>query len=108
MLSVLLGFTSLALAYAASPPTVTVRNGTIQGLHSNEWSQDHFLGIPYAQPPVGALRFRWPKPIDTPYNGTLDATRYGYSCYQYSGGFNLSEDCLTLNGVASSTVVVRV
>lgn len=63
------------------------------------WSQDFFLGIPYAQPPLGNLRFRSPQPINISYDGVLDASRYGYSCNQYGSNFNLSEDCLTLNVV---------
>lgn len=83
---------------ALSGPIVTVKNGSIEGLHSTEWNQDFFLGIPYAQPPLGDLRFKWPQSIKTTWNSTLDATNYGYSCYQYATTFNLSEDCLTLNG----------
>ena len=89
---------TVSIALAASSPTATVKNGTLQGHYSSEWDQDFFLGIPYAQPPIGDLRFRWPQPLDTSYNGTRDATQYGYSCYQYGSTFNLSEDCLTLNG----------
>lgn len=86
---------------STSSPIVTVQNGTIKGLHSEEWNQDLFLGIPYAQPPVGDLRFRWPRSINTTWNSPLDATRYGYSCYQYNSNFNMSEDCLTVNGTHS-------
>ena len=98
MLSSLTFLSSIAVALAASSPTVTVKNGTLQGSYSPSWDQDFFLGIPYAQPPVGQLRFRWPQSINTSFNGTRDATHYGYSCYQYASSFNLSEDCLTLNG----------
>lgn len=77
---------------------MTVKNGTLQGRHSSEWNQDFFLGIPFAQPPLGQLRFKWPQPINETWSGTRDATQYGYSCYQYNSNFNLSEDCLTLNG----------
>ncbi len=83
-------------------PTATVKNGTLCGVHSSTWNQDFFLGIPFAQPPVGNLRFRWPQPLNTSYNGVLDATKYGYSCYQYNSNYNLSEDCLTLNGKKGS------
>lgn len=83
---------------SASSPTVTIKNGTVQGRHSPEWKQDFFLGIPYAQPPVGDLRFRWPQSINTSFPGVFDASHYGYSCYQYGSNFNLSEDCLTING----------
>ncbi|KAI6819547.1 carboxylesterase [Hortaea werneckii] len=87
---------------ASTPPTVTVKNGTLQGRHNEQWDQDFFLGIPYAQPPLGDLRFRWPQSIEEKWNGTRDAMEYGYSCYQYKSNFNLSEDCLTLNVVRPS------
>lgn len=89
---------SVCLTFAASSPTATVKNGTLEGLYSSTWDQDFFLGIPYAQPPIGQLRFRWPQSLNTTYDGVRDATEYGYSCYQYASTFNLSEDCLTLNG----------
>lgn len=79
--------------------TVTIRNGTLAGKYLPTFDQDAFLGIPFAQPPVGPLRFRWPQSINSTFNGTYDATKYGYSCYQYGTNFNLSEDCLTLNVV---------
>ncbi|RLT94784.1 carboxylesterase/lipase family protein [Ketobacter sp.] len=59
-----------------------------------------FLGIPYAQPPVGELRFQPPKPAAR-WHGDLDATAFGPSCMQNPGALSasgeLSEDCLTLN-----------
>lgn len=91
---------SLPLARGAATPTANVKNGTYAGKYVAEWEQDQFLGIPFAQPPVGALRFARPKSIVSAFNGTKLATEYGYSCYQYSNPtFNLSEDCLTLNGI---------
>jgi hypothetical protein len=82
-----------------SSPSVTLRNGTYVGKYVPEWEQDHFLGIPYAIPPVGQLRFARPRSLDSSFTGTRNATEYGYSCYQYSNpAFSLSEDCLTLNG----------
>ena len=86
----------------ASSPVVTIKNVTVQGRHSPEWNQDFFLCIPYAQAPLGDLRFRWPQSINTSFEGVLDASHYGYSCYQYGSNFNLSEDCLTINGITSS------
>ena len=35
-----------------------------------------FLGVPYAQPPVGDLRFQAPKPVEL-WSGVKDATEYG-------------------------------
>lgn len=83
-------------------PTVTVRNGTLAGVQLPAWNQDAFLGIPFAQPPVGELRFRWPQSLNTSWSGVRNADQYGYSCYQYNTNFNLSEDCLTLNGKLQS------
>ena len=40
-----------------------------------------YLGIPYAEPPVGELRFAAPKPAK-PWSGIKDATEYGASCPQ--------------------------
>ncbi|KAF4448610.1 alpha beta-hydrolase [Fusarium albosuccineum] len=70
-----------------------------------------FLGIPYAEPPVGQHRFKSPK-TKTPYQETLNATAFGSVCMQYDTGapsvfseylpgqrvsVGMSEDCLTLN-----------
>jgi len=85
-----------------SSPSATVINGTYIGKYVQQWDQDHFLGIPYAIPPVGQLRFARPRSLSSSFNGIRNATQYGYSCYQYSDPtFVLSEDCLTLNGRTS-------
>ncbi|KAG0025934.1 hypothetical protein BGZ82_009729 [Podila clonocystis] len=61
-----------------------------------------FLGIPYAQPPVGALRFRPPEPA-APFTIAHDARRFGAVCPQETGTDARvnrapeSEDCLFLN-----------
>ncbi|KAK6499462.1 hypothetical protein TWF506_004091 [Arthrobotrys conoides] len=81
-------------------PVVTLRNGTVSGRYSPEYAQDFFLGIPYAQPPVGNLRFRPPQFLNTKRN--VDASEYGNWCYgtgRESRGKPMSEDCLTLNVV---------
>ena len=97
-MALLLYLTALVSAALAASPTANVKNGTLQGRYSPEWDQDFFLGVPFAQPPLGQLRFQRPKSLNKTYDGVLDATQYGYSCYQYGSSFNLSEDCLTLNG----------
>lgn len=66
--------------------------------------QTKYLGIPYAHPPTGALRFRPPVPYTelVPTNGTLRPVRsahaFGPSCPQSTPvPYSISEDCLTLN-----------
>jgi para-nitrobenzyl esterase len=64
-----------------------------------------FRGIPFAQPPVGPLRWKPPLPLAR-WKGVRDATEFGPACHQppprlsgiYVGKpMPLSEDCLTLN-----------
>ncbi len=62
-----------------------------------------FLGIPFAAPPVGDLRWRSPQPVK-PWKGVRDASKFGPRCMQrpiYSDMIfredGPSEDCLTLN-----------
>nr|CAD7393015.1 unnamed protein product [Timema cristinae] len=78
-------------------PTVTVAQGTLRGqsvTSSYGLTYNSYLGIPYAQPPVGNLRFKAPQdPVA--WEGTRDATTFGSSCVQDS--VTGSEDCLYLN-----------
>lgn len=64
-----------------------------------------FKGIPFARPPVGALRWRWPEPSE-PWAGTRDATRFAPTCPQAPTQIESlmgmavgeqAEDCLYLN-----------
>ncbi|MFF9912520.1 carboxylesterase/lipase family protein [Streptomyces sp. NPDC013457] len=55
--------------------TVTTTRGPVRGERRPDGSL-RFLGIPYAQPPVGALRFAAPVPPE-PWTEPLDATAYG-------------------------------
>lgn len=83
-------------------PTATVKNGTYNGLYSATYNQDLFLGIPFAQPPTGDLRFQVPKSLNTTWCGARNATSYGYFCPGYAGNaenYVPSEDCLTINVV---------
>ena len=84
-------------------PEVNAPAGVVQG--SVEGSLRVFKGIPYAQPPVGPLRWQPPLPLAR-WNGVRQATEFGAACYQpaprlsniYAGDpMTMSEDCLTLN-----------
>lgn len=66
---------------------------------------DSWLGIPYAQPPVGPLRFQAPRPVQ-PAAGVIVASAFGAASVQTIAGMTSwiyppqdvqSEDCLTLN-----------
>jgi triacylglycerol lipase len=93
-------------ATSDKPPVASIRNGTYVGRYEPTWNTDYFLGMPYAQPPVGSLRFHVPLPLDSPWTGQRNATEYGPECFGYgldteSQGNYVSEDCLTLNVVRS-------
>ena len=70
----------------ASSPTVSIKNGTVAGLHSSTYNQDFFLGVPYAQPPVNELRFRNPASLNTTFGSTIEATEYAPECVGYGVG----------------------
>ncbi|KAI2786228.1 hypothetical protein POX_g08610 [Penicillium oxalicum] len=92
---------------ATSAPTAHVANGTYAGLHSPSYNQDFFLGIPYAQQPVGNLRFRVPQSLNETWKGARDAKEYSDACVGYGSDsiwYPNSEACLTLNIVRDSSV----
>ncbi|KAF2715122.1 alpha/beta-hydrolase [Pleomassaria siparia CBS 279.74] len=103
--------TALAAPYrpyshrSASPPTVNVLNGTLEGVYSAEYNQDYFLGVPFAQPPIGLNRFRVPQSLDTRWTTPRPAKHYSAACVG-SGSGDLypvsSEDCLYLNVIRPS------
>ena len=75
-------------------PSVTVDTGPIFGV--NKGKSVMFLGIPYASPPVGDLRWRPPQ-IMPSWKEPLDATQPGAHCPQTRHQDASSEDCLTIN-----------
>ena len=77
-----------------SRTTLITDTGPIIGVTQGESSI--FLGIPYAKPPIGALRWRPPQ-VMTPWKEPLDATRPGAHCPQSRHQDRSNEDCLTIN-----------
>lgn len=95
------------------PATVReTQQGLVEGVEESYGFA--FRGIPYAQPPVGDLRYADPVPAE-PWNDTLMADEFGGSCIQPAstfGALESTEDCLYLNvytpGDADGTNAVMV
>lgn len=91
-----------AQSFAQAPVQARVSGGTIEG--ASAAGVDTFLGIPFAAPPVGDLRWRAPQPV-TAWAGVRPARAVGNDCVQDSASNPLpagyknaaSEDCLYLN-----------
>jgi para-nitrobenzyl esterase len=91
------GASSPGLGRGGRGPVVGTANGPVRGLANG--AVDEFLGIPYAAPPVGALRWRPPQPAAS-WSGVRDATQFGSGCPQPASPFgqaSMSENCLFLN-----------
>ena len=82
---------------AAGRLVVPTADGAVQGKASG--MMDEFLGIPYAAPPVGPLRWRAPQP-PARWHGIRQATKFGPHCPQPPSPFGVastSQNCLYLN-----------
>jgi para-nitrobenzyl esterase len=87
----------------ADPLKVKTEQGKVVGKTINNGKVRAFMGLPYAAPPVGDLRWKAPQP-PAKWKGDRDATKYGAHCaqgrvfddmvFQDAGP---SEDCLFLN-----------
>src|SRR5580658_284855 len=86
---------------ADSAPLAAVNSGQLRGALLDNGGAV-FKGIPFAQPPVGDLRWREPQPVKS-WGGIRAATEYPNTCMQANSGWNknsadkASEDCLYLN-----------
>ncbi|MFP5210935.1 MAG: carboxylesterase/lipase family protein [Acidobacteriota bacterium] len=96
---------TLGLSTPADAVSLTVKTaqGKVHGKTINDGKVRAFLGLPYAAPPVGDLRWKPPEP-PAPWKGVRDATRYGARCEQGHVFSDMvfqddgpSEDCLFLN-----------
>jgi para-nitrobenzyl esterase len=93
---------TLAESNVAAVDTGRLRGAAADGIIS-------FKGVPFAAPPVGALRWKPPQPA-TRWEGVRDASAYGAVCMQKwpnndngIGRVTPSEDCLTLNVFTEAT-----
>jgi len=85
------------LKMPAASTLVHTKSGPVTGFVSG--NELEYLGIPYAAPPVGALRWQPPAPV-TPWTTPLAATQFGPHCPQAPSPFgkpSLTEGCLFLN-----------
>ena len=91
-----------------------IRAGKVRGQETSTKGISSFLGIPYAKPAEGNLRWRAPEPAE-PWNGVRICDDFGYSCWQRDNAnspffkkmqeenpvpprpLRMSEDCLSLN-----------
>jgi para-nitrobenzyl esterase len=92
---------SIASAAAPSAPTVTIDTGRVEGETRGDVTS--FKGIPFAQPPVGELRWKPPQ-APAKWSAVRKATAYGADCMQVPFpsdaaplGMTPAEDCLYLN-----------
>ena len=80
------------MTVTADPPVVTIAPGRVRGLWRGEpgssESSAAFLGIPFAQAPVGDLRFAAPVPPE-PWDGVRDALDYGATAQRGDPGVTL-------------------
>jgi para-nitrobenzyl esterase len=82
---------------------IKVENGIIEGWYDTEKGLNIFLGIPYAKPPLGELRWKAPQPLDN-WVGIKSTKRFGNRPWQHNvygdmiyRSDTVSEDCLYLN-----------
>ena len=94
---------ALAQHTDAFPVQVKVEQGVIEGLYDTRSGLQLYLGVPFARPPVGDLRWKAPQPLE-PWKGVMETKKFGPRPMQaiVFGDMNsrsngVSEDCLYLN-----------
>jgi para-nitrobenzyl esterase len=93
----------LGRSAGADSLTVETAQGKVHGKTINDGKVNAFLGLPYAVPPVGGLRWKAPEP-PVQWKGVREATKYGAMCLQGRTSGDAvtvrpeeNEDCLFLN-----------
>ncbi|HWG19375.1 MAG TPA: carboxylesterase family protein [Terracidiphilus sp.] len=100
---------AVSAAAHADPLKVKTEQGKVHGKTINDGKVRAWLGLPYAAPPVGDLRWKAPQPA-AKWKGERDASKFAAHCAQNKvfedmvfQGPGSSEDCLFLNVYASAT-----
>ncbi|GID91659.1 carboxylesterase/lipase family protein [Amorphoplanes digitatis] len=96
-LAAVLAVPGAAVAHGGGGPVVNTDKGLVQGVRAG--GVDSFLGVRYASPPVGGLRWRAPLPA-TAWPGVAPAIAYGARCAAAAGSNgprSEAEDCLFVN-----------
>lgn len=100
--------TSVATHAAFAGEVTQINSGKIEGVEQG--GVVAYKGIPFAQPPVGELRWRAPQPVKA-WTGIFDASQYGHDCAQLPFpsdaaplGTTPAEDCLVTNVWKPSSV----
>lgn len=100
-LTLIMAISTAAAGFAAD--RVKTANGTIEGTVETSTGLREFKGIPFAEPPIGNLRWTAPRPMKN-WTGVRPAMKFGPRCMQQPlfGDMNfrsdgMSEDCLYLN-----------
>ena len=86
--------------------TIDTTGGVVQGISTS--SANEYLGIPYAAPPTGPLRWKAPQPAS--WSGVLQANTLPPICPQPAGPLgaaSLTEDCLYLNVYAPTSAAKK-
>eukprot|EP00940_MAST-03C_sp_MAST-3C-sp2_P001952 g1952.t1 len=89
-------------------PELNLQSGKVRGVYEHNRSVAKYLGIPFAEPPIGALRWQPPKLVQPWGDNVRDAFTYSKSCIQRTDAAwtilsGSSEDCLYLNVWTPST-----
>src|SRR5271169_2940275 len=100
----LVAFTAFTVALSAAPADqVQIANGAVEGTAARTSGVRAYLGIPYAAPPVGDLRWKPPQPVAN-WTGARKTDQFGLHCMQANvfgdmifKDAGMSEDCLNLN-----------
>jgi len=92
----------VAASQVLAAPELKLKTGTVQGVdiksQTNQKTVHAFYSIPYAEPPVGKLRFRPPVPFtNSDADKVISRESFGPACLQMFSALKMDEDCLTLN-----------